>query len=56
MQLDIAAARYAGMINMKPHDALNHFSLGAVFEEMFYVQDVWGVKKMVLHRLFYDIY
>ena len=52
MKLDLVATKYAGMIKMKPRDALNHFRLGTVLEEMFYAQDIWGDKKTVSHAIY----
>ena len=53
-QLELAAARYAGMVKVNPRDALNHFLLGSVFEEMFYTQHICGIKKKVWHYSFHS--
>ena len=54
-QLELAAARYAGMVKANPRDALNHFELGSILEDMFYMQHIFRAKKKVWHHLFHSL-
>ena len=46
-ELEIAAQNYARLIKMQPRDHVYHFKLATVLEEMYYAQDMFGIKKEV---------
>ena len=50
-ELEIAAQNYARLIKMQPRDHVYHFKLATVLEEMYYAQDMFGIKKEVFNLI-----
>ena len=53
-ELEIAAQNYARLIKMQPRDHMYHFKLATVLEEMYYAQDMFGIKKEVFNLISMD--
>lgn len=45
------ASCYATAVKVKPKDTVGHIGLGLVMEEMFYVEDFYGHKPLVVSEI-----